>query len=159
MIQNIRYLLKLTTPSTGMWRVEITSAHYNNTGIYKIICQVCCRLYMGQSGRNFKGHFPKPVTYIEPSTSQSVYPTYLLYVSHSYRPPASTTKLTEHSKYRWKMNADENLHTDLHTKGQSCNQLTSWWEHNTVAEITNKLQTSDASALARSLHQSTPSIC
>ena len=81
-----------------------------------MICQACCRVYMGQTGRNFKGHFPEHVTYIKPSISQSVYVTYLLYVSHSYRPPASTTKLTEHSKYRWKMNADENLHTDLHEK-------------------------------------------
>lgn len=81
-----------------------------------MIWQACCGVYMGQTGRNFKGHFPEHVTYIKPSIPHSVYAMYLLYVNHSYRPPASTTKLTEHSKYRWKMKADENLHTYLHKK-------------------------------------------
>jgi hypothetical protein len=69
---------------------------------------------MEQNGRTVKVHLSEHIRYIKPNNSASTMHTRNM--SHSYRPTESTMELIEYSKYRWKTNVDENLHTQLHKK-------------------------------------------
>jgi hypothetical protein len=50
------------------------SAHYNNTEIYKTICQAfSVRFTWDRLNENFKGRFPEHATYIKSSTVEAAY--------------------------------------------------------------------------------------
>jgi hypothetical protein len=67
--------------------------HNDPSGIYKLKCSTCNKVYVGQSGRTISIRFKEHVRYIRSNNSTSAYATHILENRHEYGTKENMLKL------------------------------------------------------------------
>jgi hypothetical protein len=72
-----------------------TAIHRHNdpSGIYKLKCNTCNKVYVGQSGRAIGIRFKEHIRYIKSSNSTSAYAAHILENGHEYGTKENTLQL------------------------------------------------------------------
>jgi len=79
--------LKTAFHATNMIQQQLAGkqTHSDPTGIYKLKCNTCNKVYVGQSGKGIGVRFKERIRYVRSNKSTSTYTTYILENRHEYR--------------------------------------------------------------------------
>jgi hypothetical protein len=85
---------------------------YEKSGIYKITCQSCQKVYIGQTGRNLKTRFKEHIRSIRYKKDDSAYAQHILNRGHQYGPIEQVMEVAEQARKGGLMNIKESYYTD-----------------------------------------------
>jgi dsDNA-specific endonuclease/ATPase MutS2 len=83
---------------------------YDKSGIYKITCQSCQKVYIGQTGRNLKTRFKEHIRSIRFNKDESAYAQHILNRGHQYGPIEQVMEIVEQARKGGLMNIKEIYH-------------------------------------------------
>jgi hypothetical protein len=83
---------------------------YNKSGIYKLTCQTCQKVYIGQKGRNLNTRFKEHIRNICFNKDKSAYAQHILNRGHQYGPIEQVMKIVEQARKGGLMNIKENYY-------------------------------------------------
>jgi len=72
--------------------------HGDPSGIYKLKCNTCNKVYVGQSGRTMGIRFKEHIRYIRSNNSTSAYATHILENRHEYGTKENRYNYSKHVK-------------------------------------------------------------
>jgi len=122
MIRRITNLFKDTNiiiafKTTNTIQQQLSKENTNRTnpnGIYKLQCNTCNRVYIGQAGRSINIRYKEHIRYIKYNNPQSAYAAHILQNRHEYGPQEETLQLLKHCHKGTRMTCWENLYTQTH---------------------------------------------
>ena len=82
----------------------------NPSSIYKLKCNTCNKMYVGQSGRGIDTRYKEHIRYIRTNNPQSAYATHILQNRHEYGPKNDTLQLLKACSNRTQMNCWETMY-------------------------------------------------
>jgi len=87
--------LKIAFRATNMIQQQLTAkqTHSDPSGVYKLKCNTCNKVYVGQSGRIIGIRFKEHIRYIRSNNSTSAYVTHILENRHEYGTKENTLQL------------------------------------------------------------------
>jgi len=65
-------------------RLQCTFQEHEKSGIYKIMCKTCYKVYVGQTSRKLKSRFREHIRYIKNNDPRSAYALHILNCRHEY---------------------------------------------------------------------------
>jgi hypothetical protein len=83
---------------------------YDKSGIYKITCQSRQKVYIGQTGRNFKTRFKEHIRNIRFNKDESAYAQHILNQGHQYGPIEKIMEIIEQARKGNLMNIKESYY-------------------------------------------------
>jgi len=88
----------------------------NPSGIYeyKLLCNTCNMVYIGQTGRSISISYKEHITYIRYNNPQSAYAIHILQNKHEYGPEKETLQLLKSCPKGTRMSCWENLYIQTH---------------------------------------------
>jgi hypothetical protein len=86
----------------------------NPSGIYKLKCNTCDEVYIGQSGRAINVRYKKHIRYIRTNNSTSAYAAHILQNRHEYGTAADTLQLLKACQKGTQMNCWEAFYIQAH---------------------------------------------
>jgi len=86
----------------------------NPNGMYKLQCNTCNRVYIGQTGISINIRYKDHIRYIKYNNPQSVYAAHILQNRHEYGPQQETLQLLKHCHKGTRMTSWENLYIQTH---------------------------------------------
>jgi len=117
---NIIIAFKTTNTIQQQLSIENTN-RTNPNGIYKLQCNTCNRVYIGQAGRSINIRYKEHIRYIKYNNPQSAYAAHILQNRHEYGPQEETLHLLKHCHKGTWMTCWENLYTGCFTTlGHNC---------------------------------------
>jgi hypothetical protein len=104
--------LKIAFLAINTIEQELTEKqNYNNTsGIYKLTCNTCNGMYVGQSVRTTNIRYKEHIGYIRTNNSTSAYAEHILENRHEYRTKENTLQLLKACQKGTRMNCWEALY-------------------------------------------------
>jgi len=88
--------IKIAFRTTNLIHKQLSKGPYNiqnPSGIYKLKCNTCNKIYVGQSGRAIDIRYKEHIRYIRTNNLQSAYATHILQNRHKYGPRNDTLQL------------------------------------------------------------------
>ena len=86
----------------------------NPNGIYKLQCNTCNKVYIGQTDRSINISYKEHIRYIEYNNPQSAYALHLLQNRLEYGRQKETMQLLKHCHKSTRMTCWENLYIHMH---------------------------------------------
>jgi hypothetical protein len=83
---------------------------YDKSGIYKITCQSCQKVYIGQTGRNLKTRFKERIRNIRFNKNESAYAQHILNQGHQYGSIEQIMEIIEQARKGDLMNIEESYY-------------------------------------------------
>jgi hypothetical protein len=83
---------------------------YEQSGIYRLICQSCHKVYIGQTGRTLSIRYKEHIRNIRSNKDDSAFEQHILDNQHQYGPMTTIMKIVEQAKKGTIMNIKENFH-------------------------------------------------
>jgi len=90
--------------NTIQQQLSETSTNENPSGIYKLKCNTCNNLYVGQSGRSVNVRHKEHIRYIRTNNPLSAYALHILQNRHEYGTIADTLRLLKTCQKGTRMN-------------------------------------------------------
>ena len=146
--------IKICFRATNTIQQLNTAKHRHNdpSGIYKLKCNTCNKVYVGQSGRAIDIRFKEHIRYIRSNNSTSVYAAHIIENRHEYGTKENTLQLLKPCRKGKHMDCWEALYMqELHHKqvliGEQqigdVNPRLSDGNHN-IHSLTNSIQSSSS---------------
>ena len=87
--------LNIAYKATNTIKQQIAGKQINNdpSGVYKLKCNTCNRVYVGRSGRAITKRYKEHITYIKSNNPISAYATHILQNIHEFGPEKETMHL------------------------------------------------------------------
>jgi hypothetical protein len=87
--------LNIAYKATNTIKQQIAGKQINNdpSGVYKLKCNTCNKVYVGQSGRAITKRYKEHITYIKSNNPISAYATHILQNIHEFGPEKETMHL------------------------------------------------------------------
>jgi len=130
-------------------KAQDTTQEHDKSGIYKLTCKTCNKVYIGQTSRNLTIRYREHIRYIKNNDPQSAYTLHILQNRHEYGPLKDTmTLLKPIHKSSMLIPYEQLLIQTFHQNGtlipeQKCNeqnQPTISVSHRTQPHVTNPPQ-------------------
>ena len=106
---NIKIALR-TTKSIQKQLSKDPCNFLNPSGIYKLKCNTCNKIYVGQSGRDIDTRYKEHIRYIRTNNLQSAYATHILQNRREYGPKNDTLQLLKACSKGTRMNCWETMY-------------------------------------------------
>jgi len=100
------------------------------SGIYKIKCNTCNTVYMGQTGRGINTRYKEHIRYIKSNNPQSAYAIHILRNRHEYGPENETLQLIRPCAKGTRMNSWEAMMIQYHHHRESLITEQQPYDHN-----------------------------
>jgi len=91
--KSINTLQQLTKP-----KLASNTQEQDRSGIYKLTCNTCQMLYIGQTSQSLKQRYHEHIRYVRHNEPQSAYPQHILNHKHEYGPINNTMTLLKQSR-------------------------------------------------------------
>ena len=107
--------LKIAYRTTNTIQQQLTerTSNKNPSGVYKIKCNTCDNVYVGQSGRSIKVRHKEHIRYIRTNNRLSAYAVHILQNRHEYGTMEDTLQLLKTCRKGTRMNCWETLYVQV----------------------------------------------
>jgi hypothetical protein len=83
---NLKIAFKTTSTITNVLNNKQTKHIYKQSGIYKLTCQSCYKVYIGQTGRSLKTRYKERIRSTKNNKEDSAFAQHILNTGHQYGP-------------------------------------------------------------------------
>ena len=146
-IRHITNLVKHSNPNiafraTNTIQQQLTEKPTNKdpSGIYKLKCNTCNNVYVGQSGRSINVRYKEHIRYIRTNNPLSIYALHILQNRHEYGTIADTLQLLKTCQKGTCMNCWEALYMQIHHQNKVLITEQQVSETNPLYELVNITQ-------------------
>ena len=109
----------------------------NPSGIYKLQCNTCKDVYIGQSSRDINTRYKEHIRYIRTNNPISAYATHILNNKHEYGTAHSTIQILKKCDKRIRMNSWESMFIQTYHQEGTLIMEQQVSEHNPLFELMN----------------------
>jgi len=105
--------IKIAFRTTNMIHKQLSKEPFNiqnPSGIYKLKCNTCNKIYVGQSGRAIDIRYKEQIRYVRTNNPQSAYAIHILQNRHEYGPSNNTLQLLKACTKGMRMNCWEAMY-------------------------------------------------
>jgi hypothetical protein len=107
---NLKVAFKTTTTVGKLLSDNHTTNKYEQSGIYKMTCQSCQKVYIGQTGRNLITRYKEHIRNIRFNKDDSAFAQHMLDQGQQYRPIEQIMELIKYARKGNIMNIKENYY-------------------------------------------------
>jgi hypothetical protein len=116
---NLRIAFKTTTNLKNILTTKTTPNAYDQGGIYKLTCQSCHKVYIGQTGRSLNIRYKEHIRSIKYNKEDSAFAQHILNTGYQYGPIEQIMALIEKARKGKLMNTKENFHIYLYNQANT----------------------------------------
>jgi hypothetical protein len=95
---NLKIALKPTSTIGKLLNEKQQTSTYEQSGIYKITCQTCHEVYIGQTGRTLTTRYKELIRNKKHNKDESAFAQQILNKHHQYGPMTEIMEIVEHAK-------------------------------------------------------------
>jgi hypothetical protein len=110
---NLKIAFKTTTNLNNLLNTKTIPYIYDQSGIYKLTCQICQKVYIGQMGRCLNIRYKKHIGSIRYNNDDSAFAQHILNTGHQYGPREQIMEMVEKARKGKIMNIKENFYIYL----------------------------------------------
>jgi hypothetical protein len=107
---HLKIAYKTTSTLDNLLKEKQETNQYEQSGIYKLTCQSCQKVYIGQTGRKLSTRYKEHIRSIRLNKDDSAFEQRILNKQHQYGPMNTIMKMVEQAKKGNIMNIKENFH-------------------------------------------------
>ena len=112
-------------------------------GIYRLTCETCQGVYIGQTGRSIEARYKEHMRYIKTNNPQSAYALHILNNRHEYGPMDRVMKILKPCRKGKLMNTWETMFIQLHHRNRSLITEQQRSEHNPLYDLVSLTPTTE----------------
>ena len=113
------------------------------SGIYRLTCETCQGVYIGQTGRSIEARYKEHMRYIKTNNPQSAYALHILNNRHEYGPMNRVMKILKPCRKGKLMNTWETMFIQLHHRNRSLITEQQRSEHNPLYDLVSLTPTTE----------------